>query len=176
MRETTAVRIRTLAAAAATLRCSETCIRPWRVVFANRVFLIRFVVYHRCCGERRYQLPNFIDRVVYADTGAGFRCGRYLAKRSPQSVACRVSRSRTAMEDSFVLTVTDFQNYAAACARLARATETEANKTALLMMAEKWTGLATQAERIRQLVKEADAVFGASDSQSDHPTERGSDS
>jgi hypothetical protein len=75
-----------------------------------------------------------------------------------------------------VLTVTDYQNYAAACERLARATETAANKTALLMMAEKWSGLATQAERIRQLVKEADAVFDASDSQPDVPCERGFDS
>jgi hypothetical protein len=87
-----------------------------------------------------------------------------------------VSRSRTVTEDSFVLTVTDYQNYAATCERLALATEAEASKTTLLMMAEKWSGVATQAERIRQLVKEADAVFGASDSQSDHPTERGSDS
>jgi hypothetical protein len=89
--------------------------------------------------------------------------------------ACRVSRSRTATEDSFVLNVTEYQNYAAACERLARATETETNKTALLMMAEKWSGLATQAERIRQLVKEADAVFDGSDSQLDL-AERGSDS
>jgi hypothetical protein len=79
------------------------------------------------------------------------------------------------MEDSFVLTVTDFQNYAAACARLARATETEANKTALLMMAEKWSGLATQAERIRQLVKEADAVFDASALQPELPSESRTD-
>jgi hypothetical protein len=79
------------------------------------------------------------------------------------------------MEDSFVLTVTDFQNYAAACERLARATETEANKSALLIMAEKWSGLATQAERIRQLVEEADAVFGASASQPELPSECGAD-
>ncbi|MBO0759507.1 MAG: hypothetical protein J2P54_27010 [Bradyrhizobiaceae bacterium] len=71
--------------------------------------------------------------------------------------------------------MTDFQNYAAACARLARATETEANKTTLLMMAEKWTGLATQAERIRQLVKEADAIFYASASQSELPSGSRSD-
>ena len=75
-----------------------------------------------------------------------------------------------------MLTVTDFQNYAAACARLARATGTEANKTTLLMMADKWTGLATQAERIRQLVKEADAVFDASASQPELPSDRASDS
>jgi hypothetical protein len=74
-----------------------------------------------------------------------------------------------------VLTVADYQNYAAACERLAGATEIEAIKTALLMMAEKWSGLATQAERIRQLVKDADAVFDASDSQPDLPSERGSD-
>jgi hypothetical protein len=79
------------------------------------------------------------------------------------------------MEDSFVFTVTDFQNYAAACARLARATETEASKTALLMMAEKWSGLATQAERIRQLVKEADAVFDASALQPELPSESRTD-
>jgi hypothetical protein len=75
-----------------------------------------------------------------------------------------------------LLTVTDYRNYAAACERLARATETAANKTALLMMAERWSGLATQAERIRQLVKEADAVFDASDSQPDLPSERSFDS
>jgi hypothetical protein len=79
------------------------------------------------------------------------------------------------MEDSFVLSVTDLQNYAAACQRLARATETEANRTALLMMAEKWVGLATQAERIRQLVKEADAVIDVSDSQPEDPSEHRSD-
>jgi len=75
-----------------------------------------------------------------------------------------------------VLTVTDFQNYAAVCERLAHATDIEANKTMLLMMAEKWSGLATHAERIGQLVKEADAVSDASASQPELPSERGSDS
>jgi hypothetical protein len=58
-------------------------------------------------------------------------------------------------------TVVDFRNFADACARLAKSADTEANKTALQTMAAKWTGLATQAERIKQLVREADAVFGA---------------
>jgi hypothetical protein len=140
--------------------------------------LLRIVVYHRCSDERRYHLrTSLIEFCVSIPARVLLQpiSGKaFPTKRS--FPACRVSRLRTATEDSFVLTVTDYQNYAAACERLARATATEANKATLLMMAEKWSGLATQAERIRELVKDADAVFDASESQLDLPSERGSDS
>ena len=55
--------------------------------------------------------------------------------------------------------VVDFRNYAEACARLAKSADTDASKTTLLKMAERWTALAVQADRIKQLVREADAVL-----------------
>ena len=54
--------------------------------------------------------------------------------------------------------VVDFRNYAEACARLAKSADTDASKTTLLKMAERWTALAVQADRIKQLVREADAA------------------
>jgi len=56
-------------------------------------------------------------------------------------------------------TATDFRNFAKACAQMARATEVEANKSVLLSMADKWTDLAENADRIRRLVRDADAVL-----------------
>jgi hypothetical protein len=56
-------------------------------------------------------------------------------------------------------TASDFRNFAHACTRLAQSADNEASKTTFLGMAEKWSGLAVQAERIKQLVREADAVF-----------------
>jgi hypothetical protein len=57
----------------------------------------------------------------------------------------------------------EYRNYAQACARLAKTANTEASKTTLLRMAEKWTGLAVQADRIKQLVREVDTAFVAAD-------------
>jgi hypothetical protein len=59
-------------------------------------------------------------------------------------------------------TAIDCRHFADACTRLAQSASTEANKTALLSMASKWTGLATQAERIKQLVREVDTIFDTS--------------
>jgi hypothetical protein len=59
-------------------------------------------------------------------------------------------------------TAIDCRHFADACTRLAQSASSEANKTALLSMASKWTGLATQAERIKQLVREVDTVFDTS--------------
>ena len=39
----------------------------------------------------------------------------------------------------------------------------EANKSALLNMAAKWNDLAEQADRVRRLIREADAVLDCSD-------------
>jgi hypothetical protein len=61
-------------------------------------------------------------------------------------------------------TAIDFRNFAEACTRLAQSAEIEANKKTLKSMATRWTGLAAQAERIRQLVREADAVFDSAGS------------
>jgi hypothetical protein len=57
----------------------------------------------------------------------------------------------------------EFRNYAQACTRLAKTANTEANKATLLRMAEKWTGLAVQADRLKQLVREVDTAFVAAD-------------
>jgi hypothetical protein len=54
---------------------------------------------------------------------------------------------------------TDFRNFAATCTQIASAADMEANKAALLNMAEKWNNLAEQADRIRRLVRDADAVL-----------------
>ena len=59
-------------------------------------------------------------------------------------------------------TAIDCRHFADACTRLAQSASSEANKAALLSMASKWTGLATQAERIKQLVREVDTVFDTS--------------
>jgi hypothetical protein len=74
--------------------------------------------------------------------------------------------------DKAMPTAIDFRNFADACTRLAKSADTEANKTALQSMAMKWAGLATQAERIKQLVREADAVFDASGPETDNPRPR----
>jgi hypothetical protein len=58
-------------------------------------------------------------------------------------------------------TATDFRNFAEACTRLSQTAESETSKMTLLSMAAKWTNIAAQAERVRQLVREADAVFNA---------------
>ena len=65
--------------------------------------------------------------------------------------------------------VVDFRNYAEACARLAKSADTDASKTTLLKMAERWTALAVQADRIKQLVREADAVNNAVDAEPKKP-------
>jgi hypothetical protein len=66
-------------------------------------------------------------------------------------------------------TAIDFRNFAEACTRLAQSADTEANKKTLKTMATRWTGLAAQAERIRQLVREADAVFESSGAETEKP-------
>jgi len=65
--------------------------------------------------------------------------------------------------------VVDFRNYAEACARLAKSADTDASKTTLLKMAERWTALAVQADRIKQLVREADAVNNTVDAEPRKP-------
>jgi hypothetical protein len=65
--------------------------------------------------------------------------------------------------------VVDFRNYAEACARLAKSADTDASKTTLLKMAERWTALAVQADRIKQLVREADAVNNTVDAERKKP-------
>jgi hypothetical protein len=69
-------------------------------------------------------------------------------------------------------TPSEFRNFAAACTRLSQSAENPANKTALLSMAEKWNGVATQADRIRQLVREADSAFGAPAADDDRPRQQ----
>ena len=56
-------------------------------------------------------------------------------------------------------TATDFRNFAQTCTRIANTIEAPASKATLLSMAEKWTGLAEEADRMRRLVREADAVL-----------------
>jgi len=65
--------------------------------------------------------------------------------------------------------VVDFRNYAEACTRLAKSADTDASKTTLLKMAERWTALAVQADRIKQLVREADAVNNTVDAEPRKP-------
>ena len=69
-------------------------------------------------------------------------------------------------------TVIEFRNFADACTRLAQSAETETSKTALLAMAERWSRIAAQAERVRQLVREADAVFQAPEAETEKPKVR----
>ena len=56
-------------------------------------------------------------------------------------------------------TATEFRNFAQTCEQIADKIEATASKEALLGMAKKWTGLAEEADRMRRLVREADAVL-----------------
>jgi hypothetical protein len=56
-------------------------------------------------------------------------------------------------------TAAEFRSFAEACSKMATTTKADANKAVLLTMAEKWTGLAEHADRMRRLVRDADAVF-----------------
>jgi hypothetical protein len=66
-------------------------------------------------------------------------------------------------------TGSDFRNFAHACTRLAKSAGSDASRATLLGMAEKWNGLAVEAERIRQLVREADAVFEKPEAAAEKP-------
>jgi hypothetical protein len=59
-------------------------------------------------------------------------------------------------------TAADFRNFAQTCAQIANKIEALDNKAALLTMAEKWTGLAEEADRTRRLVRDADAALDGS--------------
>jgi hypothetical protein len=61
-----------------------------------------------------------------------------------------------------MLSATDFRNFATTCTQIAGVTDAEAKKSELLSMAEKWNNLAEQADRIRRLVRDADAVLDSS--------------
>jgi hypothetical protein len=109
-------------------------------------------------------VAGFIDRVLYASTGRRIALQPIFGKVFPTK-RCVPRAAFAHCSGGFVRimpTVSDFQNYAAACTRLAGASDTEANKTTLLMMAEKWTDLAAEAGRIRELIREADAILEAS--------------
>jgi hypothetical protein len=61
-----------------------------------------------------------------------------------------------------MLSATDFRNFASTCTQIAGVIEIETKKAELLSMAEKWNNLAEQADRIRRLVRDADAVLDSS--------------
>jgi hypothetical protein len=56
-------------------------------------------------------------------------------------------------------TAADFRSFAEACTRMASSGKLESSKTALLQMAVKWTDLAEHADRMRRLVRDADAAL-----------------
>jgi hypothetical protein len=58
-----------------------------------------------------------------------------------------------------MLTASDFRTFAETCTRMAGATKAEVNKTTLQKMADKWTELAENADRMRRLVRDADAAL-----------------
>jgi len=85
-----------------------------------------------------------------------------MQERDVAEVRLSVARIRLGSFVNTMPTTMDFRNFAEACNRLAQSAGTDASRKTLLSMATKWTGLAVQAERIRQLVREADAVLDVS--------------
>src|SRR5262249_22588056 len=102
-----------------------------RIAFSSGVLLLRY----RRVPRARACIGN----------GAGTRS-------MPQTQQARPCRNA-------MPTAAEFRSFAEACTKMATTSKADTNKAGLLTMAEKWAGLAEHADRMRRLVRDADAVL-----------------